>query len=49
VDHSDHIRLEGGLVRERIAYFDPLPLIATLASRPRAWPAWLCTQLARVR
>jgi hypothetical protein len=32
---SDHIRLEDGLVKERIAHFDPTPLVAAMARSPR--------------
>ena len=46
---SDHIRLEDGLVRERVALFDPLPIVATLLRRPRAWPAYVRGQAARLR
>jgi hypothetical protein len=46
---SDHIRLEDGLVRERIANFDPLPIVATLLRRPRAWPPYVRTQASRLR
>ena len=38
---TDRIRLEDGLVKERIAYFDPLPLVATVLRRPSAWPAFI--------
>lgn len=46
---SDHIRLEDGLVKERIAHFDPSPLVAALARTPQAWPRYLRMQLARPR
>jgi SnoaL-like domain len=46
---SDHVRLEDGLVRERVAYFDPLPLAAAMAGRPRAWGALARAQLSRLR
>jgi hypothetical protein len=32
---SDHIRLEDGLVKERIAHFDPTPLVAAMVRSPR--------------
>jgi ketosteroid isomerase-like protein len=38
----DRIELEDGLVRARVAYFDPRPLTRALALRPATW--W---QLAR--
>jgi len=37
----DRIVLREGLARERIAYFDPLPVLAQLLRRPRRWPAAL--------
>jgi SnoaL-like protein len=46
---SDHIRLEDGLVRERIARFDPTPLLAAALRSPRAWPALVRGNLARLR
>jgi hypothetical protein len=44
---SDHIRLEDGLVRERIAHFDPLPLMAAVARNPRAWPLFARSRFSR--
>ena len=38
-DLCDRITLSGGLATERISYFDPLPLLAAIATRPRAWRA----------
>ena len=32
---------EDGLATERVSYFDSLPLIAAVARRPRAWPAFV--------
>jgi hypothetical protein len=46
---SDHIRLEDGLVRERIAHFDPLPLVLALLRAPRVWPRYAALQLRRMR
>lgn len=37
----DRILLEDGRVRQRIAYFNPLPLVHAVITRPRAWPAYL--------
>lgn len=37
----DRIHLEDGKVRRRTAYFNPLPLVRTIALRPRALGAWL--------
>lgn len=36
-DLVDRITLRDGLIAERVAYFDPLPLIAAIARRPRGW------------
>lgn len=44
----DRIRLEDGKVRQRIAYFDPLPLVRAVVTRPRAWPTWLAGQRKRL-
>ena len=38
-DLCDRITLSDGLATERISYFDPLPLVVAIASRPRAWRA----------
>ena len=38
-DLCDRIRVANGRVAERISYFDPLPLVAAIATRPRAWRA----------
>lgn len=35
---ADLIRLEDGLARERIARFDPTPLLAAGLRSPRVWP-----------
>jgi ketosteroid isomerase-like protein len=45
----DRFRLEGGLVRERVAYFDALPLVGTILARPAGWPHALRTWLAARR
>jgi ketosteroid isomerase-like protein len=34
----DRVTLRDGLATERRAYFDPTPLLAAVATRPRAWP-----------
>ena len=36
---------EDGLATERVSHFDPLPLILTIARRPRVWPAFLRSRL----
>jgi SnoaL-like protein len=38
VDTVDRVTVRGGKLVERVAVFDPLPLFAALATRPRAWP-----------
>ena len=45
----DRIIMDDGLIRERIAYFDPLVIAATLIRRPRAWRPFLGAQLRRLR
>lgn len=37
----DRFHLEDGLVRERVSYFDSLPLALNIAARPRGWRRWL--------
>jgi len=44
----DRIVLEDGLVRQRVAYFNPLPLVLAVGARPRAWPAYLRAQRLRL-
>ena len=46
---ADHIRLEDGLVRERIARFDPTPLLVAGLRAPRTWPALVRARLGRRR
>ena len=41
----DRATLCAGLVVERESYFDPLPLLRALLTRPRAWPALARTQM----
>lgn len=38
---------EDGLATERVNYFDPMPVIAAAATRPRSWPAFLRSRLRR--
>jgi hypothetical protein len=38
---------DDGLATERVSYFDSLPLVLTLARRPRAWPSFLGARLRR--
>ena len=44
---SDHIRLEDGLVRERVAHFDPTPLVGAVLRSPRLWPRFVRQRLVR--
>ncbi|MGH2965960.1 MAG: nuclear transport factor 2 family protein [Solirubrobacterales bacterium] len=37
-DLVDRIKLEGGLVRERITYMDSLPIVLGILTRPSLWP-----------
>lgn len=45
----DRIRLEDDKVRQRIAYFDPLPIIGAVARRPGALGRWLRANFHRLR
>lgn len=40
---------ENGLASERFTYFDSLPLVLTLARRPRAWPGFARSRMGRSR
>jgi hypothetical protein len=44
----DRIVLEDGRVRQRIAYFNPLPLVLAVITRPRSWRAYLTAQRQRL-
>jgi len=44
----DRIKLEDGLIRERVAYFDPLVMFGVLVRRPRAWLPFLGAQARRL-
>jgi ketosteroid isomerase-like protein len=48
-DAVDRITLRDGIAAERHAYFDPLPLLAAVATRPRAWPRFARVQLTQIR
>jgi hypothetical protein len=37
---------EEGMARERVSYFDPMPIIAAVAKTPRAWPAFVRSRFA---
>lgn len=41
----DRFRLDGGKVLERVAYFDSLPLVGTILSRPAGWPGMIRARL----
>jgi ketosteroid isomerase-like protein len=43
----DRIILRGGLIAARRSYFDPLPLLGALLSRPQGWVTVLRTLLGR--
>ncbi len=45
----DRVVLRDGLACERRAHFDPTPLLAAVATRPRAWPAFARVQLRRLK
>jgi hypothetical protein len=45
----DRIKLNDGKATERIAYLDPAPLLKAVALNPRAWPAFLRSQLRNLR
>jgi SnoaL-like domain len=40
---------EDGLATERFTYFDSLPLVLTLARRPRAWPGFTRSRIRQRR
>ena len=46
-DLTDRITLRDGRVVERIAYFDPLPLVLGVVQRPRAWLPLLRASFSR--
>jgi ketosteroid isomerase-like protein len=45
----DRIRMEDGLISERVAYFDPLVIFGVVIRRPRAWLPFLGAQVRRLR
>lgn len=45
----DRIRLEDGKVRQRIAYFDPLPIMSAVVRRPKALGGWLRANVRHLR
>jgi hypothetical protein len=40
---------DDGLATERFTYFDSLPLVLTLARRPRAWPGFTRSRIRQMR
>ena len=46
-DLTDRITLRDGRVIERIAYFDPLPLLLVALTRPQAWVPFLRMRFSR--
>jgi ketosteroid isomerase-like protein len=40
---------ENGLATERFTYFDSLPLVLTVARRPKAWPAFARSRIKQLR
>jgi ketosteroid isomerase-like protein len=45
----DRVILSDGLATERRAYFDPTPLLAAVATRPRVWPRFARLQARQLR
>ncbi len=48
-ESCDVVTLRDGLAVERKAYVDPVPLLGTIAMRPRSWPAFARYQLSIAR
>jgi ketosteroid isomerase-like protein len=40
---------DSGLATERFTYFDSLPLVLSLARRPRAWPGFARSRISQMR
>lgn len=45
----DRITLREGRAIERRAFLDPLPLLAAVLTRPRAWPRFARTQVRQIK
>lgn len=45
----DKITVRDGIAIERVANFDPLPLLGAVTITPRAWPAFLRIQINRMK
>ena len=41
--------LRDGLVAERVAHFDPTPMVLAIGASPRAWPTFARLQLPQLR
>lgn len=48
-DCVDRVTLRAGRASERRAYFDPTPLLAAVATRPRVWPRFARLQAQQLR
>jgi ketosteroid isomerase-like protein len=48
-DAVDRVTLRDGLAAERRSYFDPTPLLAAIATRPRVWPRFARLQAQQLR
>ncbi len=44
----DRFTLRDGLVSERVAHFDPTPMLLGVAASPRAWPRFLRLQASQL-
>ena len=44
----DRFRMRDGLVSERVAYFDPAPILKAVATSPRAWPTFVRLQAGQL-
>jgi SnoaL-like domain len=49
IETVDRITLRDGRAVERRAFLDPLPLLAAVLTRPRAWPRFARTQVRQIR
>ena len=45
----DRFTLRDGLVAERVAHFDPTPMVLAAAASPRAWPRFVRMQLTQIK
>jgi hypothetical protein len=45
----DRFILRDGLILERVAIFDPLPLLGAVATAPSVWPRLVTSRLGRLR